>query len=297
MEAQDKKLLTVLLLAEDEAQEQIEQEQEQRRAPSNAARPMFSHELSAQVRFADIEDDIDAAVEEATAILEGLHTEVREAVQRQVIGDADEVAPAEAQAAIHGLTSSQPEEIQESESRAALTIAGLLAVAYISGGRRLLEEATRQGVSVTSAPAEITAELFLPQAAAVAQHPWRRITGKIDSDLSSQDVLIRNSVTSEDVAGMLEQIKIDGSRDQAKQATQSSAGRGRIDTIDTATELEPAQIWASELMDGDQCVACETVDGRRFTDWEDARNFYPQGYYYRCAGGARCRGTLVCVFE
>lgn len=297
MDAQRKKLLAIALLAEAAEHDLIVSQQEERRAPSNAARPMFTHELSAQVRFADIEDDVDTAVTEATVALEELHTEVKDVVTGELFGEAEDVPPDQAQEAIHSLTTAQPEQIRESESRVALLIAGLLAAAYIAGGRRVMEEATRQGVTVTSDPAEIPVEAFLPQATAVAQHPWRRITGKIETDLSSQDVLIRERISAQEVERTLDDIKIDGSRDQAKQAAQSSAGRGRIDTIDSTAELQPDQVWASELMDGNQCTNCETVDGRRFTDWEQARDFYPQGYYYRCSGGARCRGTLIAVFR
>jgi len=294
---QNKKLLAIVLLADAADHDLIVSQQQERRAPSNAARPMFSHELSAQVRFADIEDDVDAAVTEATTALEELHAEVKDLVNQELFGESEEVTPVEAQTAIHGLTSNQPEQIQEAESRVALLIAGLLAAAYIAGGRRVLEEASRQGVSVDSGAAELPVEAFLPQATAVAQHPWRRITGKLDADLSSQDVLIRERVSVQEIEKTLDDIQIDGSRDQAKQATQSSAGRGRIDTVSSAPELEPDRVWASELMDGNQCTSCETVDGRRFTDWEEARRFYPNGYYYRCRGGARCRGTLIAVFE
>lgn len=296
--AQKKGLLAVLLADEEDETTRIELEQHQRRAPSNAARSLFAHEVSTEVRFADLEDDYEAAVTEATELLDALHEDIKTGIQLSLFGeDRAPRTPAEAQAVMHELTTNQPEEIQQQESNTAWVIAGILAATYLLGGRRVTEEADRQGVDVAGvSPVELAAEEFYDQGLAVAQHPWRRITQKMDETLSSQATLLQDEVTVDDVAGEMEQIKIDGSVDQARQAVQTTGGRGRVDTVESNPELEPAQIWASAIMDGVACNRCELDDGREFSDMEEARMFFPDGYNRRCAGGSRCRCTLVLAF-
>lgn len=291
--------LLALLLAADEADTQalIEEQQAARLAPSTAQRPLHAHELQAQTRFADLEEDRDAAVAEAEEHLEQLHDQTRAQVMGELFGeDRDELTPDEAQEVIHHLATHQPDEIAEAETSAAWALAGILAGAYLLGGRRVLEEAGRQGAPVADiAPAELEAEEFLPQARAVAQHPWRRVVGKLDEVAADQQTLTLDSVTREDIGGVLDDIKIDGSRDQARQAVNQSSGTGRTDTV-VESELDPDEIWASEIMDGNACDQCVDVDGHQYTTMDEARRDYPRGQYRNCRGGSRCRGTLVLLF-
>lgn len=296
---QQKKLLAVLLSSRQDTDRRIMADQEARRAPAIATRPLLDHEHTARVMFADIEEDLDAALLEATVELERLHEDVKATVLTALFGeDREPRTPDEAHEVIHALTQDEPPQIEEQESSAALIIAGLLAATYLAGGRRVTEEAQRQGVDTASVnPAELDAEEFMEQARAVSQHPWRRITRKVEDGLSRQSVLTQDTVTPGEVDMILDGIRIDGSRDEARQAINTSGGRGRIDTVESAPELQPDRIWSSEIMDGAQCDRCELIDGREFTDMEEARGFYRSGHYYRCRGGARCRGTLVFRFS
>ncbi|GAB3191775.1 hypothetical protein [Nesterenkonia suensis] len=299
MTLDQKRLLTVLLAAEHQETLRITEQQHQRRAPRVAQRALTDRELTAEVRFADIEDDLDAAVDEATALLEDLHNEVKSLILVELFGeDREPRTPAEAHEVIHRLTTDQPDQVQESEARLGLAIAGILAALYLAGGRRVIEEAGRQGVSVTGLnPATLPVETFQEQAATVAQHPWRRITRKIEDDLSDQATLARPQITSDEVERVLDDIKIDGSRDQARQAVNNSGGRGRIDTVEQTPQLEPVEVWAIEIMDGNQCEQCELIDGRNFASLAEARQFYPSGQFTNCLGGARCRGNLAFLFS
>jgi hypothetical protein len=58
-----------------------------------------------------------------------------------------------------------------------------------------------------------------------------------------------------------------------------------------------ARYYASELMDGHQCQRCKEVDNKEYDSLEAATADYPSGGYHKCQGGARCRGTLVAVYE
>ncbi len=59
----------------------------------------------------------------------------------------------------------------------------------------------------------------------------------------------------------------------------------------------PATVYASELLDGDTCTECSSVDAREYGSMADAEADYPTGGYKSCKGGPRCRGTLVAVYD
>lgn len=62
-------------------------------------------------------------------------------------------------------------------------------------------------------------------------------------------------------------------------------------------EANPTNIYASELLDDATCENCTAIDGETYTKLEDAEADYPTGGFADCLGGARCRGTLVAVYE
>ena len=295
-------MAALLALDDDEHQTFIADQQAVGLAPRNAVRPLHDHELAARTRFADLEDDRDAAVAEAEAMLAQLHDDIKQAYLSALFGDDfdGELTPAQAIEVIHALNTDQPEPIAEGESSIVPLLAGLLAAAYLLSGRRVIEEAERQGASVSSvSPAVLDAEQFMPQALAVSTHPWRRISGKIEAEFTDQRWASRDTISRDDVERVLDDIKVDGSRDEARQAVNGASGAGRIDTVDQAPagELEPDEVWASEIMDGDACTDCVDIDGTEYASLADARQDYPDGQYRNCRGGQRCRGTLVFLFR
>lgn len=84
--------------------------------------------------------------------------------------------------------------------------------------------------------------------------------------------------------------------DHLRAALTQANGHGRLAA---ATELPtPAELYASELLDGNTCQPCSRIDGREYASLEEARADYPAGAgYVSCAGGERCRGTLVIVWS
>jgi hypothetical protein len=61
-------------------------------------------------------------------------------------------------------------------------------------------------------------------------------------------------------------------------------------------DADPTTIYASELLDEATCDACADIDGKEYATLEEAETDYPTGGYVDCAGGQRCRGTLVAVY-
>ena len=57
-----------------------------------------------------------------------------------------------------------------------------------------------------------------------------------------------------------------------------------------------ADYYASELLDANTCVACSSIDGTHYPSLGEAERDYVGGYV-SCAGGDRCRGTLVAVYK
>jgi hypothetical protein len=81
-------------------------------------------------------------------------------------------------------------------------------------------------------------------------------------------------------------------------ARQSAAATILSPPVALAAAGDPpaAQIYASELLDGNTCAPCSLVDGTTYPDLDTARLDYPTGIYVDCEGGDRCRGTLVFVW-
>jgi hypothetical protein len=87
-----------------------------------------------------------------------------------------------------------------------------------------------------------------------------------------------------------------GPEDVARQAANVAHGIGRRKA---QTSLpEPAEVYASELLDRNTCAPCAQLDGQQYDTLEDGLQDYPgAGGYVGCEGGSRCRGTLVIVWE
>lgn len=87
-----------------------------------------------------------------------------------------------------------------------------------------------------------------------------------------------------------------GIEDTARQAANSAHGLGRTEALTMLPQ--PAEVYASELLDRNTCGPCATVDGRVYLNLEAALVDYPgAGGYVLCDGGARCRGTLVLIHD
>lgn len=71
--------------------------------------------------------------------------------------------------------------------------------------------------------------------------------------------------------------------------------QGRLATMSAAP---PAGYYASEVLDTNTCAPCRDINGRLLGDSvTDVFRDYPTGGYVDCLGRARCRGTVVAVWE
>lgn len=288
-------LLAAHLLFTEAERDTVLFEKKNRLAPSNAVRPLTDQERKAKVHFADVEDILEWAEKTIREFSEQLHNMIREAILLALLGkNAKNVSPYEAVAALEKLVQEQPATVQAVVVASVAGIAEVLSQTYSKASGEVIAEAARQGVKDLPKPSPGDKKRWETAAKAVAAHPWQRILSKVQTELTKPAVLLKDKISRKDVLDVLDTVKIDGTQDIARQTIHSAAGTGRLET---AEELEPTEIWASEIMDGNACPACEKVDGKDYATLEDAREDYPFGFYEACHGGARCRGTLVFMYE
>lgn len=82
--------------------------------------------------------------------------------------------------------------------------------------------------------------------------------------------------------------------DQLRGAITYAQNIGRATVFETADQTA-IRYYSSEILDVNTCDACATVDGTEYESLQDAENDYAAGGYVDCAGGPRCRGTLIAV--
>lgn len=285
---------SLLLLAETE-REVIDAEIAAGDSVPAAIRPMLPHEVVAKMRFGEIDQLTTAAVGEATQVLQGLRDVITGAVLAEMVGDAEAITPTEATRALAQLNASQPKPVQDAVAKTAMALQGILGRVAAGASSIVLGEASRQGVNVdTFVPTAVDDTAFKLPAAAAALHPWQRVTSKLQTTLNNPANLFRDSIPRDEITKEVEGIPLDGSVDMAKQAVHNAHGKGRYEA---AAELNPTEIFGTEIMDGNTCAACKAVDGKQYSTLEEALAAYPNGGYGECLGGLRCRGTLVFMYD
>lgn len=174
-------------------------------------------------------------------------------------------------------------------------------------GAELVDDLDRAASTIAVAPSRTALEVL---AAALDRTP---ATGP-NVDAAQLAAQLADAVRSARVAGL--------ATDNGRAPLQQAHGRGRQaaapriaarlprpraprpvaaagETDPDAVDLSPPGIvyaYASELLDANTCGPCSLVDGTDYPSLEAAEADYPEGTYYACAGGARCRGTLVYVW-
>ncbi len=100
-----------------------------------------------------------------------------------------------------------------------------------------------------------------------------------------------------DLTDYLTGLKHQWSADQLQGAVTAAQNVGRIDVFNSAPTGTALKYYASEILDLATCTECIAVDGTEYPDLQAAEQDYSSGGFNDCAGGPRCRGTLVAVYE
>jgi hypothetical protein len=255
-----------------------------------ATRPLFAHEITAQVRFAELDDAEAQATEEANGVFTWLDGVMVAAVGAAFIKGKDYTVGAAADVFL-GLAATQPRPVRRAVKTAVSKLAEILAGAHRSAADILIGEAARQGVTNLPTPPKPDPKRYRGEAAAAVAYHWPRLTHATSRDVLTPEA---GQITRETVTDTAAKVGPGGALDVAKQGIHMAGGTGRIET---AQELPIEKVWASELLDGVTCDLCAAIDGQDYETLEDALLDYPHGYMDSCRGGARCRGTLVIQYK
>ncbi|WP_427017862.1 hypothetical protein ACQCSX_04405 [Pseudarthrobacter sp. P1] len=255
-----------------------------------AIRPLFAHEIGAQVRFAELDD----AEKEAVSEVEDVFTWLDGVMVASIVGAfrAGRTYTVEAAADVFlGLAAAQPRPVRRAVKSAVGKLATILARVHATAGKIVLGEAARQGVTSLPAPPKVPAGLYRGDAAASVAYHWPRLTHTTAKEVLTPGA---ETITRDTITQAAANVSTDGATDVVKQGIHHAGGTGRTDT---ANQLPIDIIWASELLDGATCDLCGEIDGQEYETEADALLDYPHGYFDSCRGGARCRGTLVYQFK
>lgn len=285
--------LTQILVEDQLVVQLMAAQQEAGLLPAVAVRPLLDHEVTARVLFGELEDDLESAVSEVTGMVEETHRGLLQGLLAELFGRRSSLTPQEAAEALAGIQADAPESIRELLTEAARRLEAVLAGVFAVAAGRVVQEFERQGGQSTMT-LPILGERARVLAGPVVQRAWSWITQKATEHIAQPAVGLGGPITREALATTLDSIKPAGAVDQARQSVNAATGVARIET---GSELEPSDIYASELLDGKTCRSCAAVDGTQYPDMEAATMDYPAGYYAGCSGGARCRGTILFLFK
>lgn len=265
-------------------------------APAAAVRPLTEAERAAQVRFRDLEASIAAAEESVSARVRALVAALAAELGAALLDGKADAEPAAVVAALQAVTESRPARVSSLMDQTANLIAGALREHQDAAVGLAASEARRQGVTVPQrALAPAGRSPWDPHGRAAVEKAWEKVTGQARDTLASPTRLADPApVTASEVKEVLADTRTAGAEDIARQGVLAAHGTGRNQVAEV---MEPAEIWASEIMDGETCERCAKVDGRQYESLADARRDYPSAGYRDCLGGARCRGTLVFLYD
>jgi len=259
----------------------------------HATRPLSAAEKRAKMRFGEIDKLETAAAEKAAKLLSSNAQVYIMAVIGAIFGRRDTATADQVVEAFDRLSRGElPAGVTRTTDALTDSINEILADVYAGASLIALGEASRQKVPDLPDPLEADPDRFRTLARTVPMYAWNRLTTKLQTDLLTPANLATPFARA-DVEAALKAIPLDGAADLAKQAINTAHGAGRYDTI---APLQPTEIYASELLDGETCDACARVDGKEYETMADALVEYETGGYGACKGGSRCRGTLISVY-
>jgi hypothetical protein len=271
--------------------------------PDGVTRPLYSHEVHTD--FAGLEADVDRLAGELARLLEADRAKFIDllaadlaAVARNPGPDPVDVAVAARLLQLHATlgiaaVAGATALVEQAEIR----YRQLLAQAAQAGAARVVAEAARMGVDTASVAPKLPGldEYRIDLAA-------RRLALSPHTDVLDAAAAAAYQLPGVPAARLLPDVVDDlrGLSPQpllttmARPAVQQADGLGRQGAMSV---LPPAKgYYASELLDRNTCQPCERIDGTVYATLADAKVDYPAGGYRNCAGGDRCRGTIVAVW-
>lgn len=268
----------------------------------HATRPLSDAERASGVRFGEIQaaqDDYMEAVTPALLALMGVTSGL-------VVAEAARVAMSATMLnTLDRWRVAPPAQLADATAKAATVVERALVESFETSAQLVVKEAASQGVHIQPATITPTATAPLPEPAQATRKAVTTMAHTVANDAVDKVIDVTKQVYSTPTAVMdppppsvVEEILADishkGPLDVARQADNAALNMGRFDTLEGGPE--PAYLYSSELLDGRQCSACAAIDGTEWDTLAEARQWYIPTMK-DCAGGSRCRGTLVAVYE
>lgn len=273
--------------------------------PTWAARGLYPHERAARVNFARIVDELDRHAGQITDRMVELRGQYADLVEAEFRRIAATDGPSEA--AYWLMNVDGPMGLagvpgaQELIDAAGDEFAGTLRQAAREGFGATLEEAAAQGVPVPGG-LRMSGQIARELDEFVRRQALRMASGPLGvATRTMREAAYRLPLQDLDayVEGVVRAGRESSTRalatDYASAPIHQAHGQGR--QVAAQRLPTPANIYASELLDRNTCGPCSLIDGTNYPDLAAARADYPDGRYRECAGGARCRGTLVFVWS
>lgn len=285
----------LIILAESESGESV----------PHATRPLSDAERASGVKFGDIEQ----AQTEYLAVVAPALLALMGATRAAMVAEASRVTMSAVMLnQLDRWRTTPPARVVEATEKAAGVVREALMESFEQSGRLMVREAARQGVRLTPAtlppvttPAPVVAQPAATGTRQAIDTMTRTVTNAaVDKvlDTTRQVYASPTSILQPPPPSVVDEILLDisdkGPLDVARQANNAVMNEGRFATIEDGPE--PAWLYASELLDGRVCGPCSAIDGTEWDTLAEAREWYVPTMK-DCAGGSRCRGTLVAVYE
>jgi hypothetical protein len=165
------------------------------------------------------------------------------------------------------------------------------------GAAQATAELAGQGVVIVGPSDDELMAVVRDHAAAVAQ----QMADGVSIAASRRAIQVNAGRTPGEVASevsdYLRGLAHQWERDQLRGAVQMATNSARLAVFDRVPAERVDSFYASEILDAVTCGPCAAVDGLVFESLTDAHRLYPTGGYVDCAGGPRCRGTVVAVMR
>jgi hypothetical protein len=257
-------------------------------------RPLMAHELDTD--YKRLEDSVDTA---AKALAAEMQTD-RLAFIGLLSAYLAPVAAAAGNAAVAALVLSLAHQglsaipgASELVERSTSSYLQSLESSSLSAARQQLSEASDQGVEHQVDPSSVPVDhgrLGL-MAQRLATAPHLAVLSAASDEAYRLPVMASDSMLPALLDGLKALSPDVLYSTLARPAVQQSDGLGR----QAALQLLPVATayYASELLDSSTCPPCDSVDGRTYSSLAEGQRDYPNGGYYDCDGGDRCRGTLI----
>lgn len=180
----------------------------------------------------------------------------------------------------------------DSEQASALLYAEMLAAAQAAIDLQIAEAAAQGIIGLTAAPDELYLRKLADGIAATMAGSLAAAAGRDAAQLAAPGVT--GAAVADTVAAKLSDLSDRFLRDQFAGAIGAARAAGRHQVLSVAPD---GTFWASEINDANTCKPCKDIDGMRFANLDSAMQAYGAGGYHLCAGGGRCRGRFVAVWN